>query len=262
VWSDHNDGSSVTDEPRAWQVVLESIERDLLDGRLRPGDHLPGERALSVSLGVGRSSVREALRVLEVLGLIRTATGSGPNSGAIIVALPGGGMSALMRLQVAATGFAVADIVKTRLVLETAVAADLANASPRPSLAASAALLDAMESRDLPEAEFLALDAQFHLTLAVASGNQVIAATMAGLRNSIEGYVRKGATTLPSWLETSARLMREHRSILAAIESGDPVSARTSVHDHISHYYAETSLPSHRVDETPNMVADAATRGM
>ena len=83
MWSDHtNDGSSVTDEPRAWQVVLESIERDLLDGRLRPGDHLPGERALSADLGVGRSSVREALRVLEVLGLIRTATGSGPNSGA------------------------------------------------------------------------------------------------------------------------------------------------------------------------------------
>ncbi|MET4637768.1 FCD domain-containing protein [Mycetocola sp. 2940] len=236
----------MTDEPRAWQVVLESIERDLLDGRLRPGDHLPGERALSADLGVGRSSVREALRVLEVLGLIRTATGSGPNSGAIIVALPGGGMSSLMRLQVAATGFAVADIVKTRLVLETAVAAELADASPRPDLTASADLLDAMESRALPAAEFLALDAQFHLALAEASGNQVIAATMAGLRSSIERYVRQGAATLPSWPETSARLMREHRSILAAIESGEAASARELVHAHISGYYAETNLPTRR----------------
>src|SRR5690554_7246196 len=116
---------------RAWRIVLEHVERELLDGRLGPGDRLPSERDLSTDLGVGRSSVREALRVLEVLGLIRTATGSGPNSGAIIVALPGGGMSALMRLQVAATGFAVADIVKTRLVLETAVAADLAGMSPK-----------------------------------------------------------------------------------------------------------------------------------
>lgn len=246
----------MTDEPRAWRVVLESIERDLLDGRLRPGDRLPGERALSADLGVGRSSVREALRVLEVLGLIRTATGSGPNSGAIIVALPGGGMSALMRLQVAATGFAVSDIVKTRLVLETAVAADLADADPRPSLEASVALLDVMESRTLTDAEFLALDAQFHLSLAEASGNQVIAATMAGLRSSIESYVRAGAATLPSWPTTSARLMAEHRDIVAAIETGDAASARSTVHAHIANYYAETNLPAHRAVGAPNLIPD------
>ncbi|MGO1852674.1 MAG: FadR/GntR family transcriptional regulator, partial [Microbacteriaceae bacterium] len=56
---------------RAWRIVLEHIERDLLDGRLGPGDRLPSERELSADLGVGRSSVREALRVLEVMGLIR-----------------------------------------------------------------------------------------------------------------------------------------------------------------------------------------------
>jgi GntR family transcriptional repressor for pyruvate dehydrogenase complex len=253
----------VTDEPRAWRVVLESIERDLLDGRLRPGDRLPGERALSADLGVGRSSVREALRVLEVLGLIRTATGSGPNAGAIIVALPGGGMSALMRLQVAATGFAVSDIVSTRLVLETAVAADLAEATPRPSLEASVTLLDVMESRTLAASEFLALDAEFHLSLAEASGNQVITATMAGLRSSIEDYARAGAANLPSWAETSARLMAEHRDIVASIASGNAASARATVHAHISNYYAETSLSAHqagaaqRADGLPEMVPDA-----
>lgn len=251
----------MTDDRRAWQVVLETIERDLLEGRLRPGDHLPGERALSADLGVGRSSVREAIRVLEVLGLVRTATGSGPNSGAIIVALPGGGMSALMRLQVAATGFAVADIVKTRLVLETAVAGDLADATPRPDLSAAVALLDVMESRALPEAEFLALDAQFHLSLAEASGNQVIAATMAGLRSSIESYVRQGAASLPSWTATADRLKREHRDIVAAIEAGEAASARAVVHAHIADYYAETNLPSHRSSEIPKMALDAAPRG-
>ncbi len=251
----------MTDEPRAWRVVLESIERDLLDGRLRPGDRLPGERALSADLGVGRSSVREALRVLEVLGLIRTATGSGPSAGAIIVALPGGGMSALMRLQVAATGFAVSDIVKTRLVLETAVAADLAEANPRPSLEASVALLDVMESRSLTDAEFLALDAQFHLSLAEASGNQVIAATMAGLRSSIESYVRQGAATLPSWHDTSARLKAEHRDIIAAIATGDPAAARLTVHAHIANYYAETNLPTHPADGLRESVPDAVPTG-
>ncbi|MGO7983463.1 FadR/GntR family transcriptional regulator, partial [Rhizobium johnstonii] len=65
--------------PRAWQLVLEHVESALLDGRLHPGDHLPSERDLAAQLGVGRSSVREAVRVLEVLGLVRTQTGSGPS---------------------------------------------------------------------------------------------------------------------------------------------------------------------------------------
>lgn len=247
----------MTEERRAWQQVLEHIESDLLQGRLRPGDRLPGERALATDLGVGRSSVREAFRVLEVLGLIRTASGSGPTAGAIIVALPTGGMTALMRLQVAANGFAVQDVVATRLVLETAVVHDLAGDSQR-NLARPVELLDAMESRQLSEAEFLALDAQFHLSLAEAAGNQVITATMAGLRGSIENYVLAGVPNLPSWAETSERLAVEHRHIVAAIEEGDAASARTLVRDHITGYYAETGLagrtPVARPDE------DAAAR--
>lgn len=234
------------DDRRAWEIVLAHIETDLLEGRLGPGDRLPGERALAADLGVGRSSVREAIRVLEVLGLIRTAVGSGPSAGAIIVALPGGAMSALMRLQVAAQGFPVADVVKTRLLLEASVVTELAAASARPDLSGSTRLLEAMESQDLTEAEFLALDAQFHLSLAEASGNQVVSATMAGLRSAIEAYARAGARSLASWPETSARLMTEHRAILAAIAVADPERARRAVHDHISGYYAETRLTDDR----------------
>ena len=247
-------------ERRAWQTVLDRVELDLLSGRLGPGDHLPPERLLAAELGVGRSSVREAIRVLEVLGLIRTSVGSGPSAGAIIVALPGGGMSALMRLQVAAQGFPVADVVKTRLVLEGSVVAELAGrcASVRsaqnwepgtaddgcPDLTESVVLLHAMDRPELTEAEFLALDAQFHLSLAEAGGNQVVTATMAGLRSAIEGYVRAGLAGLVSWPATSARLKLEHRAILAAISAGDPDAARCAVQNHISGYYAESQLTS------------------
>lgn len=232
--------------PRAWQVVLDAVELDLLKGRLGPGDHLPSERTLAADLGVGRSSVREALRVLEVLGLIRTAVGSGPSAGAIIIARPGGGMSALMRLQVAASGFEVADVVKTRLVLEGSVVSELAEACRTTSLelAGPAHILTAMESQPLTEAEFLALDTQFHLSLATASGNQVITATMAGLRSAIEGYARAGVAGLTSWPATSARLMLEHRGILHSILAGQADAARLAVEAHISGYYAETQLTS------------------
>jgi DNA-binding FadR family transcriptional regulator len=233
---------------RAWELVLQRIEGDLLAGALQPGDHLPPERALAAELGVGRSSVREALRVLEVLGLIRTATGSGPQSGAIIIARPSGGMAALVRLQVAAHGFAVTDVVKTRLVLESAVVAELAEASdPEPDLGAALELLDAMEQEQdaaLTRDEYLTLDQAFHLALAVASGNEVIASMMAGLRDSIEGYVRVGAGNLPSWHETSTRLKAEHRGIVTAIQAHDPDLARTRIRQHIETYHAETNVSS------------------
>lgn len=240
------------DSRRAWQTVLEHIEADLLAGRLVPGDHLPAERALASELGVGRSSVREALRVLEVLGLIRTQTGSGPQSGAIIVARPSGGMSSLMRLQVAAQGFDVRDVVKTRLVLEAAVVTELADARA-VDLGRAVELLDAMDAAGpASEAEFLALDAAFHLALAELSGNAVIASMMAGLRNSIESYVLAGAPNLPSWAETSGRLRHEHRGIVAAIENGDGELARARVHAHITGYYAETNFIPAPDQRTPH----------
>lgn len=236
-------------DKRAWETVLHSVEAALLDGRLRPGDHLPPERQLAADLGVGRSSVREAVRVLEVLGLIRTSTGSGPNAGAIIVATPSGGMSSLLRLQVAAQGFRVADVVSTRLVLEAAVARTLADKTAPETDAADTGLLevagdllDAMDDPALTPEEFLALDAQLHLTLAQGTGNEVVTAMMAGLRSAIEGYVLAAVPNLPSWSETCARLRDEHRGILAAIAAGAAEDASRLVTDHITRYYAESRL--------------------
>lgn len=226
---------------RAWRVVLEKIESDLLEGALGPGDRLPPERELAASLSVGRSSVREALRVLEVLGLIRTGTGSGPNAGAIIIATPRGGMSVLLRLQVAAHGFPIDDVVHTRLILESAVAEALA-ADPRREIAPARVLVDAMDDEALTPAEFLSLDAQLHLGLAEASGNVVIAAMMGGLRTAIESYVLSGAERLPDWDATAVRLRTEHRAILDAIDAGDTVAARRLVQDHIAGYYAHAGL--------------------
>lgn len=246
------DAAPTTPTPpsRAWRIALENIEARLLAGQLSPGDHLPPERQLAAELGVARSSVREAIRVLEVLGLVRTATGSGPNAGAIIVSSPDGGLSAVMRLHVAAQGFPVADVVEARLVVEPAIAAHLAratltageDAASTPNLKRASALLDAMDVVGLAPAEFLALDARFHVALAEASGNTVLSATMAGLRDSIEGYVLAAVPNLPSWEATSARLRAEHRGIVSAIENGDPKDAARRVHAHVSEYAEESRI--------------------
>lgn len=229
------------EEARTWQVVLEKIESDLLDGVLAPGDRLPPERELASTLGVGRSSVREALRVLEVMGLLRLGTGSGPTAGAIIIATPQGGMSALLRLHVAAHGFPLDDVVATRLILEAAVV-EILSADRTKSTQAALDIVDAMDADDLSAGEFLALDARLHLALAEASGNVVITAMMAGLRTSIETYVQAGAARIPDWPSTAARLRAEHRAILEAVDRADAASARTLIREHISGYYAEAGL--------------------
>jgi GntR family transcriptional repressor for pyruvate dehydrogenase complex len=234
---------SETTPARAWRVVLEKIESDLLEGRLGPGDRLQPERELAATLGVGRSSVREALRVLEVMGLIRTATGSGPTSGAIVTATPRGGLAQFLRLQVAAQGFPIPDVYETRLLLEEWAVAHLA-AQSDADLAPARATLEAMDADGLTAEEFLALDTQFHLRLTDAAGNIVVAATMAGLRTTIENYIRAGAERIPDWDDTSARLRHEHAEVLQAIEAGDADRARDLVRAHITGYYADAGLPA------------------
>ncbi|HET8994825.1 MAG TPA: FadR/GntR family transcriptional regulator [Rhodococcus sp. (in: high G+C Gram-positive bacteria)] len=226
-------------EPRAWEHVLNHLEQMLVSGELSPGQRLPGERVLAAELGVGRSSVREALRVMEAMGLLKSQTGSGPTSGAMIVSRPTGGMAMLMRMQVAAQSFPVSDVVQTRLVLETEVMQLLATRNPTPDLGNAEELLDAMDDTELAANEFLVLDSQFHIAMADAAGNQVIAAMMAGLRESIEGYVLAGAP-LAIWPTTCGRLRHEHRGLVEAVRAGDPDLARCRIESHIRGYYSET----------------------
>jgi len=244
--------------PRAWQVVLERIEVDLREGRLAPGDRLTPERELAAQLGVGRSSVREAIRVLEVLGVVRTATGSGPAAGAMIVTTPRGGLAAFLRLQVAANGFPIADVVRTRVVLESDVVERLAS-DPGADLAEVRGILDAMDTGGLARDEFLALDARFHQALAEASGNAVIAAMMAGLRSSIESYTQVGAARLGEWPETAARLRAEHREIVEAVRGGDGVAARAAVRAHIAGYFRQVAEALGAVGDV-SPVEDATAR--
>ena len=62
---------------RSYSIILETFERRLRLGELRVGDKLPSERELAARHGISRPSVREGLRVLNALGLIRSSTGSG-----------------------------------------------------------------------------------------------------------------------------------------------------------------------------------------
>ncbi|UKJ63768.1 FadR family transcriptional regulator [Cellulosimicrobium cellulans] len=246
---------------RTHERVLARIEADLATGRWALGERLPAERALAEELGVSRPSVREAIRVLEAMGIVRTAVGSGPDAGATVVDRPAAGLGAAVRLHVASGTLAVRDVVETRVLLETwaaRAAAERIVAGPgagqegadpekgardvTEALAAAGALLDRMDDPALAAAEFRELDASFHVLLVRLAGNPLVEAVMTGLRGAIESYVADGSATLPSWERTAARLRTEHRAVLAAVVEGDGDRAAREVRAHIEGFYAETGL--------------------
>jgi GntR family transcriptional repressor for pyruvate dehydrogenase complex len=240
MWSDH---INYYGDMRTHQLVLTWIEKQLSDGELSVGGRLPAERTLAEKLGVSRTSVREAIRILEAMGVVRAGVGSGPEAGTVVISDPTAALGSALRLHVATQHLPVADIVETRVLLESwATARARADA---PQLEQAATLLDEMDAvgHGSREADaFLALDVRFHLCLADAAGNAVVSAMMGSLRESIQGYAATLTANLPDWDATAQRLQAEHRGILAAIRNGDGGLAAKLVADHIEGYYREAGV--------------------
>ncbi len=221
---------------RTHELVVRHVEQLLVGGDLRPGDRLPSERALAEQLGVSRPSVREALKVLEALGVVRSFPGQGRGSAAVVVARPGEAIGAAMRLHVATSSLPVDDLVATRVLLESSSVRALAERVRRDGdavLAAPRALVTAMADPGLPPEEFHELDAAFHVALATAAGNAVTAVVMGALREAIQGYVLAAVDRLPDWGACAQGLRSEHEQVLAAVAAGDGQQAAGLVEAHI-----------------------------
>lgn len=239
------------DGMRAHEAVLARIEADLAAGRWAIGERLPAERAFAEELGVSRPSVREAIRVLEAMGIVRTAVGSGPDAGASVINRPAAGLGSAMRLHLAVGTLPVRDVVELRVLLETwavgrvgerVAGSDGDAGGAGVSVADAAALLDQMDDHDLTPQAFQELDSAFHVALAGLSGNVLVEAVMLGLRGAIESYVLAAAATVQDWPATAARLRQEHRAILAAVAVGDGGAAQAAVEQHITGFYTEAGL--------------------
>jgi GntR family transcriptional repressor for pyruvate dehydrogenase complex len=226
-----------------YELVLHRVEAELAAGRLRIGERLPGERVLAEQLGISRPSVREAVRVLEAMGVVRTATGSGPEAGAVIVAEPVSPLTAVLRLHLATNHLPMGDVVQTRILLESWAAREAAGqhlAAGELELAED--LLDQMDAPGLSPERFHLLDAEFHVALSGLAGNVLIAAVMASLRSAIHGYVLAAVPNLPDWEATTVGLRAEHRAILKAIRAGEPDDAADLVTAHIRGFYQAARL--------------------
>ena len=231
----------MTTAPRAYSVVLDWLEEQLRSGEIVVGDKLPGERALAEQFSISRASVREATRILDAMGLVRSGVGSGPNAGAIVISEPSAALAWALRMHVATRALPVRDLVQTRLLLETQAAHDSADPRIAPDSEERAAILrsagevlDQMDHPGLPAADFHALDAQFHILLTSLAGNVVVETMMASLRQATISYISETVADNPDWPAIARRLQEQHRAILAAVEKRQGERAAELLREHIT----------------------------
>jgi GntR family transcriptional repressor for pyruvate dehydrogenase complex len=222
---------------RTHEQVLTQIQEKILDGRLRVGDRLPSERELVQALGVSRNSVREALRVLESMGIVDAHVGSGRDAGSTVAGRSTDALSNLLRLHMALAQFHLDELVDVRIELERLAVSRAAAEADDAELAELRALTTAMAEPELDHERFHELDSEFHIRLARASHNALAADLMQALRDAVETEMMSAFSRVRDWDTTVAALAAEHREILALVEAGKGEEAARLVAQHIRGFY-------------------------
>ncbi|MGW1893637.1 FadR/GntR family transcriptional regulator [Streptomyces sp. NPDC002004] len=208
------------------QRAIERIKGMIAEGRLQPGERLPTERDLAAQLGISRSSMREAIRALTVLGVLEARHGSG----IYVTQLEAGDL--LETFGVVADlsrGPRLVELLEVRRVLESTATATAAARITADQLAEVGRHLDAMNATEDPE-EILAHDLAFHRVIVAAAGNETLAAIVEGLSSRTfrarvwRGFQEEGAFE---------RTRREHARIFGALTARDPEAARAAAAAHV-----------------------------
>lgn len=225
-------------QSRTHELVLESIEEQVLAGELKAGDRLPPERELAPVLGVSRSALREALRVMETIGVLVATAGRGPDAGARIVQNPDSALGRLLRLHVALGSYSLEDVLEARVTLERSSFEAAARSASEEELADAAAVLDRMQAPGVEVSEFNDLDTQFHVHIARSSGNELISTLTSAVRESVRTLILDAEEAAgEDWPETARALNVEHTELLRLVREGEGTRAADLVEQHIRGFH-------------------------
>jgi len=214
---------------KVYEQIAEQLLGQIAGRRLKPGDVLPPERELTESFGVGRSSIREALRMLESQGVITAA-----NGGAFVVSEPVGPLNSSLRLLFSLDERAgMTDLFELRRILECEAAGLAAERRSQCHLEEmdvsvtdmAAALADPHGSE-----RFIDADLRFHLAVSEATANRLVLHTMQAVRE----LIRRALLTIVLIPNSPESAVIEHRAIRAAIAAGDPARAREEMRAHLA----------------------------
>jgi GntR family transcriptional repressor for pyruvate dehydrogenase complex len=228
------------------RFVIDQILSSIRDGSLSPGERLPSEAKLAELTGVGRTSVREALTALRLMGVIETRVGDGSyvrdgeasgdgGNGAISAEITDGIAKAILASEEAL------QLQEARAVFETGLVRLAVFRWSSKQGKRFAKLLDEMAdcARDERYEDYIRLHRDFHLKLSEATENPILVQTE---RSFLEFMDHEGwqdmerQFLLPNRADILRDSLREHRVIVQAIEAGDAVAAGDAMHEHFSRH--------------------------
>jgi len=216
----------VVRKTRVSEEIIAQVRDLITSGRLKVGDRLPAERELANTLQVGRSTVREAIRALESLGILEAR----PGEGTFLVSNP----SDVRPDPITANAFKSWEnqrkLFEVRMVIEPDLAALAARRASFEQIAKMREILREQEAAVKRGETGIKPDTTFHFLLAEAAGNEILLRIM----DSLMDLLRK---TREASLQTSGRSLRsmkQHKAVLRAIETRDPVAAEKRMREHIA----------------------------
>jgi GntR family transcriptional regulator, transcriptional repressor for pyruvate dehydrogenase complex len=221
--------------PKASDVLADELRERILRGEFPENTALPPERELVTQTGMSRATVREALRILEVQGLVRIKTGRA--GGAFIQRLGEESIASSVDLLIRGRQIRLAALHETREAIEPACARLAALHRDDDDLAELERANRAIAA-DGSLAEFLQANVDWHVAVAVASHNELLNGFMLALSRAI--YT---STNNQGFVDASVRktTVQAHRSITEAIRKSDAEAAVRRMQRHV-HAYAEAVM--------------------
>lgn len=223
-------------KPIVRESVAEAVARRILErvttGALRPGDTLPPERELAVSLGVSRPSLREAIRGLQILGVVRTRQGGGASISKLDAEAILGPIQFFLSLEESN----VRSLYDARSLIESDVARRAVEHMDEESLDRLHRILEKQKDTMDDPVAFRESDLAFHEALWEGSGNAYLKRIGESL-NAIGLEFRKRASETRGVLEQS---LQDHHAMVRAIRTRDPEAAAMAAARHMQNVYQST----------------------
>lgn len=222
--------------PKASDVLASNLRERILSGEYAEGTPLPPERELVTQTRMSRTTVREALRILEVQGLVRIKAG---RAGGAFVQRPGEEvMARSVGLLIRGRQIRLSSLLETREAIEPSCARLAAQNRTVEDLEALEAANDAIAASGKDLGAFLQANVDWHVAVATASHNELLKGLMMALQRAI--YT---STENESFVDDEVRrtAVRAHRTITNAIRDRDPDAAVRRMSRHV-HSYAKAVL--------------------
>lgn len=211
-------------------TIAERLVHDIASQQLEPGSKLPPERDMLAEFGVGRGTLREALRYLELQGVI--ALKPGPGGGPIVAAPSDRQLASTLALLLEMHQSSYAEILSAQVTLEPVLAAQAAKRVTAAQVKALQAEVDEMRSSlDRPEL-FTEQHHRFHRLVVEAAGNHVFVLIMSSLHLITVGNIPWSG--MPDRDRTA--VVEQHQKIVDALSARDADAAYAAMLDHDKKY--------------------------